>query len=155
MIFSQVVRAAARPHRIQRRSFFDWLTKYPDRVSYRIHFNGILQFVLDCRAVLERPGESEQRRMKFWNRFMPIQWSARRMFQRLTGILKKTHGCLFCYFPCTDQWIEEGTPSWRSLSFHLAKASKRQICKRLWSGLMRLWCRSIDCWTLPIGNRKR
>jgi len=33
MMINQLARAAVRPQRFQRRSFFDWMTNYPDRVS--------------------------------------------------------------------------------------------------------------------------
>ena len=33
MMFSRIARVAVRPQRVQRRTFIDWMTNYPDRVS--------------------------------------------------------------------------------------------------------------------------
>jgi len=33
MMFNHLARAAVRPQRVQRRTFLDWMTNYPDRVS--------------------------------------------------------------------------------------------------------------------------
>ena len=61
MMFSRIARVAVRPQRVQRRTFIDWMTNYPDRVSEKNKLECTHGAQLKGSPPLQKPGTIQQR----------------------------------------------------------------------------------------------
>jgi hypothetical protein len=142
MLLRPISRVVARP---QRRTFIDWMTNYPDRVS-PVHCrrlpavdSGAVPLCCCCWIILRKCG--------------PAAYSVRSLVA-LFASFANSFLTNVRYCPTTDFGVEEGPSSGRKVRLYLAETAKRQVDGRPgWSFL----CGRIDSadhWSLSIGDRK-